>query len=52
MEFFDHPERNINEYLKVLSEKQKPKVDWATFEEYHNEVMAFIEETQKKLGSL
>lgn len=35
LEFFDHP-KNINEYLKVLSETKKPKVDWATFEEYHS----------------
>ena len=52
LEFFDHPEKNINEYLKMLAETNKPKIDWGTFEEYHHEVMSFIEMTQEQLRSL
>ena len=36
----------------MLSETNKPKIDWATFEEYHNEVMAFIDLTQEQLRNL
>lgn len=52
LEFFDHPVKNINEYLKVLSQTSRPKIDWATFAEYHREVMAYVEWTKEKFEGL
>lgn len=49
LDWLDHPEDNINEMLKAQSSVDKPKIDWDTFEFYHNEVITFIDFTQEKL---
>ena len=45
LEWLDNPEQHINSLLKADAETNKPKIDWNTFRDYHNDVMAFIEMT-------
>ena len=52
LEWLDSPEAHINELLKADAETTKPKVDWDTFVDYHNDVMAFIEITENQVSGL
>lgn len=52
MEWLDSPEDHINELLKANTESKKPKVEWDTFADYHNDVMSFIDMTQAQVQSL
>jgi len=49
LEWLDSPEAHINELLKADAATKKPKVEWETFAEYHNDVMAFIDMTQAQV---
>ena len=52
LEWLDSPEDHINELLKADAESNQGKVEWKTFQEYHNDVMAFIEMTEAQVTSL
>ena len=52
LDWLDSPEDHINELLKADAESNKAKVEWDTFADYHNDVMAFIDLTQAQIRSL